>query len=155
MISWLIAFVIMGAAYGSIYGDMRTFLQSNEIMNQMFAISGISIEAAFTGTIIMVMMGLVSILPIAIVNKLFTEETRRHLSQLYATKVTRAQLYWMTVILANVAGIVGILLASSGLGGTAIAAMGDGSPLNMGDFLAPGYNFLPSVLFLRDLPLWL
>ncbi|WP_145036675.1 ABC transporter permease [Paenibacillus sp. Y412MC10] len=151
MISWLIAFVIMGAAYGSIYGDMQTFLESNEIMSQMFAISGVSIEAAFTGTIIMVLMGLVSILPIAIVNKLFSEETRRHLSQLYATKVTRAQLYWSSVILANIAGIVGILLASSGLGGTAIAAMGDGSPMNMGDFIAAGYNFLPSVLFFTGL----
>ncbi|WP_194542785.1 ABC transporter permease [Paenibacillus sp. JZ16] len=147
MISWLIAFVVMGAAYGSIYGDMQTFLESNEIMSQMFTISGVSIEEAFTGTIMMVMIGLVSILPIAIVNKLFSEEARQHLSQLYATKVTRAQLYWTSVILAIVAGIVGILLASSGLGGTAISALGDGSSMNMRDFLAAGYNFLPSVLF--------
>ena len=147
MISWLIAFVIMGAAYGSIYGDMQTFLESNEILSQMFTISGVSIEEAFTGAIMIVMIGLVSILPIAIVNKLFSEETRLHLSQLYATKVTRAQLYWTSVIMAIVAGIVGILLASSGLGGTAISAMGDGSPMNMWDFIAAGYNFLPSVLF--------
>lgn len=151
MISWLIAFVIMGAAYGSIYGDMQAFLESNEIMSQMFTISGVSIEEAFTGTIMMVMIGLVSILPIAIVNKLFSEETRLHLSQLYATKVTRAQLYWTSVILAILAGIVGILLASSGLGGTAISAMGDGSHMNMWDFLAAGYNFLPSVLFFTGL----
>ncbi|TMV43918.1 tetronasin resistance protein [Paenibacillus mesophilus] len=146
MISWMIAFVIMGAAYGSIYGDMQTFLESNEMMSQMFTISGVSIEEAFTGTIMMVMIGLVSILPIAIVNKLFSEETRLHFSQLYATKVTRAQLYWTSVILAVVAGIVGILLAAGGLGGTAISALGDGSPINMGDFFAAGYNFLPSVL---------
>jgi Putative exporter of polyketide antibiotics len=151
MISWMIAFVIMGAAYGSIYGDMQTFLESNEIMSQMFAISGVSIEEAFTGTIMMVMIGLVSILPIAIVNKLFSEETRLHLSQLYATKVTRAQLYWTSVVMAVVAGIVGILLAASGLGGTAVSALGDGSPLNMGDFIAAGYNFLPSVLFFTAL----
>lgn len=151
MISWMVAFVIMGAAYGSIYGDMQSFLESNEIMSQMFTISGVSIEEAFTGTIMMVMIGLVSILPIAIVNKLFSEETRLHLSQLYATKVKRAQLYWTSVILAIVAGIVGILLATSGLGGTAISAMGDGSPIHMGDFFAAGYNFLPSVLFFTGL----
>lgn len=147
MISWFIAFVILGAAYGSIYGDMQTFLESNELMSQMFSLTGVSIEASFTGTIMMVMIGMVSILPIAIVNKLFAEEARMHLSQLYSTKVTRTRLYFTSVILAIVAGIVGILLASVGLGGTAISAMGDGAPMNMGDFLAAGYNFLPSVLF--------
>lgn len=151
MISWLIAFVIMGTAYGSIYGDMQAFLKSNEIMSQMFTISGGSIEDAFTGTIMMVMIGMVCILPIVIVNKLFSEETRRHLSMLYATKVTRAQLYWTSVILANVAGIAGILLAASSLGGAAISAMGDGSPMNMWDFILAGYNFLPSVLFFAGL----
>jgi ABC-2 type transport system permease protein len=147
MISWMITFVIMGAAYGSIYGDMQTFLGSNEMMSQMFTLSGVSIEASFTGTIMMVMISLVSILPIVMVNKLFSEEVRLHLSQLYSTKVTRTKLYWTSVIMAIVAGVVGILLASIGLGGTAISAMGDSSSMNMGDFIVAGYNFLPSVLF--------
>lgn len=151
MISWMMAFVIMGAAYGSIYGDMQTFLESNELMSQMFTISGVSVEEAFTGTIMMVMICLVSILPIAIMNKLFSEEARLHLSQLYSTKVTRAQLYWTNVMLAVVAGTVGTLLATSGLGKTAISAMGDGSRMNMGDFFAAGFNFLPSVLFFTGL----
>lgn len=147
MISWLISFVIMGAAYGSIYGDMQTFLESSEMISQMFTLTGVSVEASFTGTIMMVMIGLVSILPIAIINKLFSEEVRLHLSQLYATKVTRAQLYWTTVTLAMAAGLVGILLASLGLGGAAISAMGDSSTMDLGQFIAAGYNFLPSVLF--------
>lgn len=147
IISWLVAFVIMGAAYGSIYGDMQTFIESNEMISQMFAISGVSIEESFTGTIMMVMIALVSILPIAIVNKLFWEEVRLHLSQLYSTKVTRAKLYWTSVILAIITGIVGILLASGGLGGAAIYVMDNSSSMNMGDFIAAGYNFLPSVLF--------
>lgn len=147
IISWLIAFIIMGAAYGSLYGDMQTFLSSNDMMKQMFTLTGFSIEESFTGTIMMVMIGLVSVLPIAIVNKLHAEEVRLHFSQLYATKVTRAQFYWTSVILAIIIGIVGILLASGGLGGAAISTMGDNPPMNMEDFFAAGYNFLPSVLF--------
>jgi ABC-2 type transport system permease protein len=146
MISWLIAFIIMGAAYGSIYGDMQTFLSSNDLMRDMFMQSGVSIEESFTSTIMMVMMILVSILPIAIVNKLYSEEVRFHLSQLYSTKVTRSQLYWVTISLATVSGIVGILLATVSLGGTAIAAMGDTSTMNMRGFFTAGYNYLPSVL---------
>src|SRR5699024_11696979 len=67
IISWLIAFVIMGAAYVSIYVDMQTFLESSEIVKQMFTHSGVSIEESFTGTIMMVMIGLVSILLFSIV----------------------------------------------------------------------------------------
>jgi ABC-2 type transport system permease protein len=147
VISWLITFVIMGAAYGSIYGDMQTFLNSNDMMKEMFTQAGFTIEESFTATIMMVMTGLVSILPITIVNRLFSEEVKLHLSQLYATKVTRAQFYWVNIILASIAGVIGIFLASVSLGGTAISAMGDNLEMNMMDFLAAGYNFLPSVLF--------
>lgn len=147
IIGWLVAFIIMGAAYGSIYGDIQTFLESNEIMKQMFTQAGFSIEESFTGTIMMVMIVLVSILPIALVNKLFAEEGRLHLSQIYATKVTRSRLYWTSIGLAIIAGLVGILLATVSLGGTAISAMGDGATMDMVDFLVAGYNFLPSVLF--------
>lgn len=151
MIGWMIGFVVMGAAYGSIYGDMQSFLESNEMMKQMFAQTGVSIEKSFTGTIMMVMIALVSILPIAIVNKLFVEESRLHLSQLYATKVTRGQFYWTTIGLAIVTGLIGILFAAGALGGTAISVMDDSAVLGMGHFLASGYNFLPSVLFFTGL----
>lgn len=147
MIGWFIAFVMMGAAYGSIYGDMQTFLESNDLMKQMFSQSGASIEESFTGTIMMVMIGLVSILPIALVNKLFSEESRSHLSQLYATRVTRGRFYWTNIGIAVFAGLAGTLLAAGSLGSTAITVMGDGSTMGMIDFLTAGFNFLPSVLF--------
>src|SRR5699024_6391390 len=108
-------------------------------------------EESFTSTIMMVMIGLVSILPIAIVNKLFAQENRSLLSQVYATKVTRTQLFWTSIGLAIFASVVGILLAAGSLGGTAISAMGDSSTMNTLDFFAAGYNFLPSVLFFTGL----
>src|SRR5690625_78139 len=147
MISWLIAFAILGAAYGSIYGDMQSFLEGNEIMKQMFTQSGVSIEESFTSTIMMVMISLVAILPIVIVNKLFAEESRLHLSQIFSTKVSRSQLYWTSISIAIIAGIVGILLATVGLGGTAISTMGNDSTMSLNDFFISGYNFLPAVLF--------
>ena len=146
ILSWLVGFAVMGAAYGSIYGDMQTFIEGNELISKMFALAGVSIEASFTGTIMMVMMCLVAILPIAIINKLFSEEVRLHLSQIYATKVTRGQIYWTNVILAIIAGVIGILFSSISLGATAIAAMGGESSLELTDFIAVGFNFLPSVL---------
>jgi len=147
IISWLVAFVIMGAAYGAIYGDMQTFLESNELMKQMFTLTGVSIEVSFTATIMMVLIELVTILPIAVVNKLFNEEVRLHLSQLYSTKVTRGQFYWVTIVLAVIVGVVGIVFAAGGLGATALSVMSNGATMSIADFLVAGLNYLPSVLF--------
>ena len=151
MISWLIGFAIMGAAYGSIYGDMQSFVGSNEFISQMFTQTGVSIEASFTATIMMIMIALVSILPIVVINKLYTQEARLHLSQLYATKVTRAKLYFVSVILAVIAGVVGIAVSAGSLGATAVAAMGGKTSIDMVDYMLSGFNFLPSVLFFTGL----
>lgn len=151
IISWFIAFIILGAAYGSIYGDMQAFLQSNDLMELMFTQTGISIEKSFTAMIMMVMICLVAILPITITNKLFSEENRLHLSQIFATKVTRGQLYWTNICIAIVAGAVGILLVAIGLGGAAIATMDNNATMNLSDFILAGYNFLPTVLFFISL----
>lgn len=150
IISWLIAFLVLGVAYGTIYGDMQTFLESNEILEQMFLYAGFTIEESFTGTIMVVMIGLVTILPITIINKLFSEEKNQYLSQMLGTKVKRSQLYWTSVILAIVVAIIGILLATLGLGGTAISVM-ESSSMDILDFLAFAYNILPAVLFFISL----
>lgn len=146
IISWFLAFFILGAAYGAIYGDMGTFLESNELMQQMFTYADFSIEESFTSTIMMVMVGLATILPIAVVNKLFSEEKNLYLSQIHGTKVKRSELYWTSVLLGVTTSVIGVFLATAGLGGMALRVMENGS-MSLFDFLAIGYNLLPSVLF--------
>lgn len=147
IISWLVGYVIMGAVYGSIYGDMNTFLSSNELIEQMFRQSGVSIEESFTATIMSVLILLVIILPVLLVNKLFAEETKLRFSQIFATKVTRGQLFWTTIGLAIVTGMVGILLTTGGLGASALASVDGEAQLTFIDFIAAGFNFLPVILF--------
>ncbi|MEX5680611.1 MULTISPECIES: ABC transporter permease [Staphylococcus] len=151
IISWLIAFMVMGMAYGSIYGDMQTFLESNEMMKQMFSNSNVSIEASFTSTIMIVLVSLVGILPIVIVNKLFSEESKLRLSQIYPTKVTRSNVYWNTIGLAFLSSILGVLVATLSLGMIGINAMEGHGELEITNFLAAGYNFLPAILFFISL----
>lgn len=150
IISWLIAFVIIGAAYGSLYGDMQTFIESNDLMKQIFSHSDGSIEETFTGTIMTVMMSLASILPIAMINKLYTEESHARFSQLYVTKVSRSQLYWTSIGFAFCTSIVATLFAAGSLGVTALLTM-ENRTMHIVDFLAAGYHFLPSILFFISL----
>ena len=146
-IGWLISYAVLGAAYGSIYGDMQTFLDGNELLKHMFTQSGTSIEASFTATIMMVMIGLAIILPVVIVNKLFSEESRLHFSQLFSTKVSRGQLYWWTIILALLFGILAIVFSAGSLGAAALSVMSETTTMDLGDFLAAGFNYLPVMLF--------
>ncbi|WP_125566350.1 ABC transporter permease [Companilactobacillus insicii] len=146
-ISWLLAFAIMGAAYGSIYGDMQEFLNSSPLVKQMFTMSGHSIEESFTSTIMMVMVVMATILPIVIINKLFTEESHARLSQIFSTKVTRAKLYWTTICLAIIMGTLGIMISSLSLGETALSSMDSKSVMDLSEFVKAGLNFFPAVLF--------
>ncbi len=145
-IAWLVGFVVMGAAYGSVYADMQAFLNSNELMQQMFTVQGISIEVSFTATIMFVVQGLAIILPIVVINKLYNEERRGHLSQIFSTKVSRYQLYWSVIGLAIVLSLVANVAGSLGLGGTALASMSH-TTMTLQDFLGAGLNYFTTFLF--------
>lgn len=147
IITWLFAFVVLGLAYGSIYGDLQVFVESNDIISQMFQQGEMSIEASFTAIITLVMIGLVAILPIAIVNKLYTEEKEDRLSQLFSTKVSRFELFWTNILLAILSGVVSIFLSSASLGLAGLGVMDDSTTLAFTDFLVAGFNQLPFVLF--------
>src|SRR5699024_10348321 len=151
IISWLIAFMVIVMSYVLIYGDMQTFLESNEMMKLMFYNSDNSIEASFTSTIMVVMVSLVAILPIVIVNKLFSEESKLRLSQICSTKVTRSRIYLATVGIAFIISVAGVFVVTLSLGGTAISVMEGKGELKLIDFFASGYNFLPAILFFTSL----
>ncbi len=146
IVSWFVALAVLGAAYGAIYGDMGSFLESNELMKVMFTAVGFSLEASFTSTVMMVMIGLVGILPIVIVNRLFNQEKDLYLSQIFGTKIKRSQLYWTNISLAILAGVGGTLLAAGGLGGAAISVIKNDN-IVFSDFLAAGFNLFPTILF--------
>lgn len=146
IISWLIAFFILGAAYGSIYGEMQLFIGENDLLKQMFTAQGYTIEESYTAVITMVMMCLVTILPVLIVNRLFVEEKEGRLNQIFAMRISRLKLYGNCLVLAIAVGLLGIFIASSGLGLAAVITMKD-VYLQFSDFFKAGFNFLPMILF--------
>ncbi|HLQ40464.1 MAG TPA: tetronasin resistance protein [Tetragenococcus sp.] len=147
IVSWLIGYLILGATYGSIYGDMGTFLSSNQLVEQMFANAGVSLEKSFTTSIMMVMILLAIILPIVVVNKLFNEEVHGRLSQFYVTDITRARLYGWVFLFAVFFGGLSILFAAGALGATAIFVTDGKAGLSFSDFLTAGINYFPALLF--------
>src|SRR5699024_12531834 len=66
---------------------------------------------------------------------------------IHDTKVTISNLYWNSISVEIFVGVIGNLLAAGSLGATAITTMEDSGEMERGDFIAAGYNFLPSVLY--------
>lgn len=151
IISWLVGFAVMGAAYGSVYQDMQSFMEGNELIKQMFVHTGGSLAESFTGTIMMVMVALVVILPVAILNKLFTEESSGRMSQLFSTKVSRLKLYGNSILLAIISGVAGVFISSACLGATAVSVMKENATMPIQEFFEAGFNLLPVVLFFASL----
>lgn len=150
IMGWLIALLVLGAAYGSVYGDMETFLNANELLKTMFQLQGMSIETSFTMTILVVLSGLAMIMPIALVNHLFTEESQGHLEAIYATKTSRDKMYWGTIVIAASAGALALMAASAGLGGAAVSAM-EIHEMELIEYIKAGLNYFPAVLFVISL----
>ena len=147
ILSWLIAFLLMGVAYGSIYGDLQVFVEGNDLIAQVFQAENMSMEASFTGVITLVMVGLAAILPIAIVNRLFTEEREIRLNQVFATKVSRLKMFTVTISLAFISGVLGVLVGSVGLAVSALASIEDTANIGFGDFIVPAISQMPYILF--------
>lgn len=150
VVGWVVALTVLGAAYGSIYGDMQTFLEGNDLLKTMFQMQGISIEASFTMTIMSILAGLSLVMPITLVNQLYTQETKGYLSQIYAKKTSRGQVYWTMIVFAIVTSVFLVLGLSLGLGGAAISVMKT-AELELLDFVQAGFAYFPAVLFIIGL----
>lgn len=149
-IGWLITGAVLGAAYGSIYGDMETFLNSSPLVAAMFTAQGERIEVSFTATILTVLMAIAAVLPVLITNKLCSEEESGRLNQLIATKTSRTHLFVSNVVLAVCAAILGVVLSAAALGAVGISTMSD-TDLTLQDVVTAGLNDLPALLFLVGL----
>ncbi|MDD2504869.1 MAG: tetronasin resistance protein [Bacilli bacterium] len=146
ILAWLTSFIVLAAAYGSIYGDMHSFIESNDLIKQMFSHSGFTLEESFTSIITMVISSLAAILPIAIINKLYNEEKSLRLNIVISTKVSRAKFYFTTIIIAIFSSVLALILSSLALGLAAIYS-GDPSLISLDTFIYSGLNFMPSLLF--------
>lgn len=116
IIGAILSFFILGATYGSIYGNMQDFVGSNPLIKEMFTQSGISAEITFTATIMSVLAGIVGILPVALISKMYGEEKHGRMGVVYATKTSRANVYFTKIIMVVIFSFIGLCATAYGLG---------------------------------------
>lgn len=153
-ISWAIGLYVLGASYGSIFGDLESFFEGNETYQQMLQqAEGASIVEQFIPTLMIVISLLATVPPVMAMNKLRSEEKKGRLEHLLGRAVSRTKLIGSYVILAVVNGFVMIALSALGLWSAAASVMEEG--LELGMIFSAAFVFFPAMLVMISIAAFL
>ncbi|MBU9720903.1 MULTISPECIES: ABC transporter permease [Bacillaceae] len=145
LIAWAVGMYILGASYGSVFGDMEGFFQSNEMMAQLLQeAEGASLTEQFLPMLMVVITLLATVPPIMAINKLRGEEKKGRLDHLLGRAVSRVELMGGYLIISILNGFVMVSLAAIGLWSAAAAVMDD--PLSFSTVYGAAMGYYPAIL---------
>lgn len=147
ILSWYVGYLVLGAAYGSIYGQIDTFISSNHILKQMFAQNQQNILDAFTAMIMIVLAALSLILPLLLIQRLANEEKKQRLAQLLALPISRSHLYWVNTFWVILYGSIGLIIGGFALASAAYFSLGKVYSASIQHILIATFHQLPLMLF--------
>ncbi|WP_432361554.1 ABC transporter permease [Sporosarcina sp. UB5] len=144
-VAWAIGLYVLGASYGSIFGDLESFFVGNETFQQLLQqAEGASIVEQFIPTLMIVISLIATIPPVLAMNKLCGEEKKNRLDHFIGRAVSRTQLIGSYAVLAVLNGFVMISVSALGLWSAATAVMEDG--LDFGFVYKAALVYYPAML---------
>lgn len=149
-IAWAIGLYVLGASYGSILGDLETFLGNNELFGQLLGeAEGLSLTDQFIAMLMTVITLVAAIPPVLALNRLRGEEKRGRIEPLLGRAVSRSRLLGAYTVLAMANGFVMLSLAAIGLWSAGNASMENG--LDFGTIYGAAIAYYPAQLVLIGL----
>ncbi len=129
IISWVAGMFVLGASYGSVMGDMETYLNSMELLRDMLpAAEGFSLTEQFI-PMLMAVISMVAAIPVLLmILKLRGEENRKRTEHLLASAVSRNNIMMSFFILSFIVSFLMLLFGATGMWSAAVAAMNDPVP---------------------------
>lgn len=133
IIAWIIAVIVFGVAYGTVFNTIGDILKTNPTMQQVFGAAMVheanhKILLSFTSLLSIVMAAVATIPGMQLILKVHSDETRGWLEALYARPLSRTHLLFSYV---GTAFVTSTLAFIGGLGG--IVVMGDASLTHVKD----------------------
>lgn len=144
MISWIAGMVVLGVSYGSVMGDVDTFLSGNEMMRKfMSASNGATVIEQYI-TLLMTIMSIFCTVPgIILMLRLRTEEKSGRTEHLLARAVSRERLFssylfpsLIVTALVQFLSVIGLWAAGSAVTDT---------PPRLLNLLQAGMIYLPAM----------
>ncbi|WP_156291579.1 ABC transporter permease [Oceanobacillus salinisoli] len=145
IIAWAVGIFVMGLSYGSVFGDLDSFFEGNELLEQMLASEeGFSYTEQFIPMLMMIMSILASIPTLMSMLKLSGEEKKSRIDHLLGRAVSRTRLMGSYVIIAIFNGFMMISLSAIGLWAAASAVMEE--PFSFGTIYGAAMVYYPAML---------
>ncbi|MDR2106277.1 MAG: hypothetical protein LBP24_02590 [Coriobacteriales bacterium] len=148
VLAWVLVVFTLAASYGSIFGDMTSFFESNDLYRLMAG----SLEGG-TGDLMdpilsmlaLIMSAIAAVPAVLVVLRLKGEERRGRLEHLLSCAVPRTRLLAGYVLIAVLLAFVLQMMIALGTWSTAVMVMDD--PIALGLMVKIALNYLPAVLF--------
>ncbi|WP_342388686.1 ABC transporter permease [Salinicoccus bachuensis] len=137
--SWLIGMVLIGASYGSIFGDLDAFINENAFLAESMAAAGEDPVTQFISVLVLI-TSIIGIIPALMISgRILREEKHGRLEWLESTGIRRRTMLLSHGIYAVVVGFAGVVVAMLGMFG---ASMGvEGIDMTLGDYMIVAINY--------------
>jgi ABC-2 type transport system permease protein len=144
IISWLIGMFILGASYGSIFGDIEVFLGGSGMIAEMLPkVEGISLAETYLA-FLFIIISIISAVPALITMlNLRSEEKHNRMEPLLARSVSRSNIMGSFLSISMAVSVLSQLLAVLGLWYAAQMSMD--TPIKLATMLSSGLVYLPAI----------
>lgn len=144
IISWAIGMYLLGASYGSIFGDLDDFFLNNELLSEMIgAGEGLSLTEQFLSMLMAVISMICTIPPLMMILKLKGEENNNRIEHILSRAVSRTRTMGSYFALAMLVSIVMLFLGFFGLWSASAAVLEE--PIAFGMMLEAAMVYLPAI----------
>src|SRR5699024_3244365 len=144
LISWAVGLFLLGLSYGSVFGDLETFFQDNEMIQQMFApIKGVSLTEQFI-TLLMTIIAIISTIPsLMTMLNLIREERKNRMEHLLSRAVSRTKLLGSSLVISIFTSFLMVSLSAIGLWAAGAATMDE--PIKLSTIYQAATVYLPAI----------
>ena len=144
IIAWAVGMLLLGASYGSVFGDLETFFADNEIIQQMLPPSeGYSLTEQFLTMLMSVIAIFATVPPLMMILKLRGEEKKERTENLLTRAVPRTKLMGSFFVISIVTGFIMLFLTVVGLWSAGSAAMEE--PISFSTTFSAAMVYLPAM----------
>ena len=143
-IAWVIIMFTFGISYGSVFGDLESFISQNELFQMILATEeGTDMMLSFMTYIILVMSLVTSIPVINCILKLRSEEKKNRLEAVYARAVSKTEQFLPYTIIAIFLSVVLQFVLSVGMWLAASVTMEES--FSFWEVIIAGFMKLPGI----------